>query len=67
MYIDNINYIFLNVDGESKSYMHYKHKSFLFCGLTVENKSYLSQSERCICLNNKMKSGILLVILIEIY
>lgn len=67
MYIDNVNYIFLNVDDGSKSYMHYKHKSFLFCGIPVENKYYFSQSESCICLNNKMNSGILLVIVIEIY
>lgn len=67
MYIDNISYIFLNVGDGSKSYMYYKHKSFLFCGITVENKSYFSQSESCICLSNKMENGILLVILVEIY
>lgn len=67
MCIDNINCIFLNAGDGSKSYMHYKHKIFFFCGTAVENKSYFSQSETCTCLNNEMKSGILFVILTEIY
>lgn len=69
MYINSIYYIFLNVEDGSKSYMHYEHKTFFFCGLSVECKSFFffPQSESCICLRKRMKNGISLVIFTKIY